>query len=157
MLTQLCQELHNWFDRGKGKYFGTITIGESGTIFCSNTTLEDTQIEPLEGQYFRVIGSVFNDGVHQYPDPNMTEETFEDGAVWLMAVPPAVVELANEIKDWQDKYGALDSGAMSPYQSESFMGYSYSKSSGGSASGSNYSSATWQGAFANRLNMWRKI
>ena len=75
--------------------------------------------------------------------------------MWALAIPKAVINLAAEIAEWQTKYVAADSAAMSPYQSESFGGYSYSKSAGGSASGA--SASGWQSAFANRLNMWRKL
>ena len=75
-----------------------------------------------------------------------------------MAVPPSVIALSAEIEAWQEKYGGVDSTAMSPYTSESFGGYSYSKSRGGSGNGSSDSgSGTWQSVYANRLNKWRKI
>lgn len=146
MLTELCQELKNWFDREK--YFGDFTI-ESGELV--------TALPLVEGQYFRIIGSLFNDGVHQYgSSSHLIDESFS-GAIWSMAVPPTVIDLAAEIKAWQDKYGGVDSAAMSPYASESFGGYSYSKSGGGAGSSANAGAGTWQGAFASRLNMWRKI
>ena len=82
---------------------------------------------------------------------NLTDELFV-GSVWLMAVPKEVIDLDNEIQAWITKYGET---VNSPYQSESFGGYSYSKSSGGSPGGS--SGPTWQSTFANQLNKWRKI
>ena len=133
MLTELCKEIRNWFETDK--VFNTFTI-ENHTIDLSDFV--------QDGQYFRIVGSVFNDGVYQYPD-----ETF-DGAIWPMAVPSAVVELESEIGEWVGKYGAVVS---SPYVSESWMGYSYSKPSGDA----NGNSTTWQNAFAKRLNQWRKI
>ena len=145
MLTELCQEIKNWFDADR--VFDTFSIenGELHLPFLQN------------GQYFRIVGSVFNDGVYQYPANGLMDETF-DGAVWAMAVPPEVIALASDIEAWQTKYGAADSAAMSPFQSESFGGYSYSKGSGSSGSGgSGGSGATWQSAFAGRLNLWRKI
>lgn len=143
MLTELCQELHNWFERKK--YFGTFTI-EAGNI---------TGLDLLNGQYFRVIGSVFNDGVYQYPAWELTDETFE-GAVWALGIPKAVIDLADEIDAWRKKYESADSAAMSPFNSESFGGYSYSKGGGGT-SGSGNNLTGWQGVFASRLNRWRKI
>lgn len=144
MLTELCQELKNWFD--KDRFFGTFTIS-GGSIGLSETGIQN-------GQYFRIVGSVFNDGVHQYPAAGLTDETF-DGAVWLMAVPQAVITLNQDIMAWQRKYGTADSEAMSPFTSESFGGYSYSKGSG--SSGSDGGGVTWQSVFASRLNLWRKI
>jgi len=147
MLTELCQELKNWFE--KDKYFGTFTI-EGGRL-ADGSFLQD-------GQYYRIVGSVFNDGVHKY-DPTDTEslvdEVFE-GAVWAMAVPPTVIALSERISAWMNKYGGADSSAMSPFQSESFGGYTYSKGSGGSGAGGS-SVPTWKSVFADELNRWRKL
>ena len=148
MLTELCHELNNYFERSK--YIGKFEI-KDGVI----TSLDDGNMGLLDGQYFRVIGSVFNDGVHQYPPEDLKDESF-DGAVWTMAVPPEFLTLAEDIDKWQAMYGAVDSEAMSPFTSESFGGYSYSKSGGGT-SDSTSNAGTWQGTFASRLNKWRKI
>lgn len=147
MLTELCDELNNWFD--KARIIGKFKI-EDGELIGMSDAIQD-------GQYFRIIDSVFNDGVHKYPAVNLEDEEFE-GAVWVMAVPPSVTALAKEIGDWQNKYGGIDSQAMSPFQSESFGGYSYTKK-GGSSSNSKAGTklGTWQGAFAVKLNRWRKI
>lgn len=136
VLSELCDEMHNWFCADADKVFGTFEIAD-GAIDL------DDFVTP--GQYFRIVGSKFNDGVWQYPVSGLTNETFE-GAVWPMAVPPAVVALAADIETWAGKYGA-EMG--SPYTSESFGGYSYSKADA--------SAAGWRGAFASRLNRWRKI
>ena len=151
MLTELCQELNNWFDENakdgtKNRFFGTFVI-ENGAIDLSQTDVQ-------EGQYFRIVGSVFNDGVHKYHTNNLVDETF-NGAVWAMAIPRAVIALAAEISDWMAKYGGVDSVAMSPFTSESFGGYSYSKGSG--VSGATGQTVSWQSVFASRLNQWRKI
>lgn len=151
MLTEVCQELRNWFDRGLPKWIGKITIHEDGRIDYDGNNYIDLQ----DGQYFRIVGSVFNDGVYQYPAYDLREETFT-GAVWAMAVPPAVIALCEEIGDWQKKYGGVDGVIMSPYQSESFGGYSYSKSGSTYSNGTSHA-LTWQGAFGTRLNAWRKI
>ena len=137
MLTDLCQELHNWFE--VEKHYGEFEIA-GGALTASF-------LQP--GQYFRIIGSIFNDGVWQYGD-TMTDETF-DGAIWAMAIPPAVLELNEQIDSWLKQYGETQN---SPYSSESFGGYSYSKNSSG---GSGADKSTWQGVFAPRLNKWRKM
>lgn len=139
MLTEICQYLHNWF--ALKKVIASFKI-EDGVIFSTSGALDI-----LEGQYFRVIGSALNDGVHQYPAA-LKDETF-DGAVWLMGVPSDFLSLVSEIGEWVQKYG---DAANSPYTSESFGGYSYSK---GAAAGSD--GATWQSVFAARLNAWRKL
>lgn len=147
MLTELCKELNNWFNYNQPKYFGDFAISEGRLV--NDHDLQD-------GQYYRIVGSLFNDGVHEHPADDLVDEIF-NGALWAMAVPPSVIELAQKIQDWQDKYGGVDSEAMSPYQSESFGGYSYTKKSGGGSDGSADIAGSWQGAFASELNQWRKI
>lgn len=103
------------------------------------------------GQYFRVVGSVLNDGVYQYGNCSLRDETF-DGAIWAMAVPTEFLHLEEEIKAWRTQY---ENAANSPFQSESFAGYSYTKSSTNGNSGGSVTG--WQGVFASRLNKWRKL
>lgn len=150
MLTEICQYLKNWFNRRPDgadypKYYGHFAI--------SNGEIVTDQLSP--GQYYRIMGSLFNDGVHKYGEHDLTDEEF-DGSVWSMGVPPEIIALAEDITAWQEKYGGIDSAAMSPYQSESFGGYSYSKGSS-SSGGSGGSSGTWQAVFSARLIPWRKI
>lgn len=158
MLTELCEYLRNWFVEDQDKHIGTITITGGEITARDDLYMQaDRQITPVNGQYIRVIGSVFNDGVHLYPDADMTDETF-DGAVWLMRVPPAVIALAADIETWKEQYMTLDSQYMSPYNSESFAGYSYSKSGAGANAAANSSGLSgWQAVFADRLDPWRKI
>ena len=143
MLSSLCKELNNWFD--ESRYFGTFTI-DGGSIDLDFLK---------EGQYFRIVGSTFNDGVYQYPAEELKDETFE-GAIWAMAIPQEVIALAAKIEEWNARYGGVDSENMSPYNSESFGGYSYSKSGGGSGDGES-GSGTWQGAFASELKKFKKV
>ena len=138
MLTEICAEIRNYFEVPNGRHFGTFTIS-GGSI----APLDFLQ----EGQYFRIVGSVFNDGVYQYPAASLTDEVFE-GAVWAMAVPPTLIALSAEIK----AYNESDAGKPSPYTSESFGGYSYTK-----ATDANGAPIGWQKAFASRLNKWRKL
>ena len=138
MLTEICAEIRNYFEVPNGRHFGTFTIS-GGSI----APLDFLQ----EGQYFRIVGSVFNDGVYQYPATSLTDEVFE-GAVWAMAVPPTLIALAAEIKAYNDS----DAGKPSPYTSESFGGYSYTK-----ATDANGAPIGWQKSFASRLNRWRKL
>lgn len=158
MITELCQELRNWFDRGLPKYYGKFSIHDADIFFVNSDGTETSlsQLDLAGNQYFRICGSVFNNGVHKYTHTELaalTTEQFNDGAVWLMAIPPAVILLANKISDWQAKYGEASS---SPFNSESFGGYSYSKSAGTSGAGGNGGS-TWQSAFRSDLNKWRKL
>lgn len=144
MLTELCQELRNWFDRGQPKWFQTFTI--------RNGAVEDLDLQ--DGQYFRIIGSIFNDGVHQYNSgDSLADETFT-GSIWAMAVPPAVIVLSGEIQSWREQYADV---VKSPYTSESFGGYSYARAGGGGAGGAASDSPTWQSTFAAQLKLWRKV
>lgn len=136
MLEQVLTYLNNWFLLDI--YDGTFTIRD-GSI-----TLPFLQ----DGQYFRIMGSVFNDGLHQYPADGLVDEEFS-GTVWALAVPKAVVDISAEMAAWEAKNGAAVSG---PYQSESFGGYSYSKASGSSASGT----MTVFDAFSSRLSAYKK-
>ena len=141
MLTELCAELRNYFEVPNGRHFGKFEIS-GGSI----APLDFLQ----EGQHFRIVGSVFNDGVYQYPATSLTDEVFE-GAVWAMAVPPKLIALSDEIKDWNEKYGEL---VNSPYASESFGGYQYSKAFGAESSGG---VVKWETVFRKQLNRYRKI
>ena len=154
-LYELCKELKNFFDREK--WIGQIEIKSNVITYKGGQTfLGSRTVELQDGQYFRIVGSVFNDGVFVYPATSLHDETF-DGAVWAMAVPPEVIALSKEIDKWVELYGGADSSAMSPFQSESFGGYSYSKGSKSRASDSNGENPnTWQSAFSDRLKLWRK-
>lgn len=145
MLTELCQEIRNWWEMKRFSGDFTITDGE----------IDLTETGIADGQHFRIIGSVFNDGVHKYPATDLEDETF-DGAVCLLAIPQEVIDLAESIDEWRGKYESVTSANMSPFTSESLGGYSYSKGSG-SGSGSGGTGSTWQSAFASALNRWRKI
>lgn len=147
MLSELCAELRNYFV--KEIHSGIFTINGSG-------------IESLpflsEGQYFRIVGSVFNDGVWLNTSEGMSgmrPETFS-GAVWAMAVPLDVIALSEDIEAWRNKYERIGSAAMSPYMSESFGGYSYQKGSSLAGSGGN-GGTSWQNTFRTKLNKWRKL
>lgn len=145
-LTSLCQEIRNWFCKDSDKHSGTYKIVD-GAI-----ALPFLQ----EGQYFRIKGSVFNDGVFKYlgsgatSSPELVDESF-DGEIWAMRVPQEVIALSVKIDEWLETNAKA---LASPYQSESWNGYSYSLKSGGTTSGL---TVTWQSQFANELNRWRKV
>jgi len=149
MLNEICLDLNNFFDRDLPKFKGDFTI-ENGKI-----TDADFLAGIKDNQYFRIIGSVFNDGIFQYTDElELIDESFS-GSIWLLAIPSEFLSLVADIEAWQAKNGSVDSAAMSPFYSESFGGYSYSKSAG-SVSGTG-ASTTWQTAYKNRLNIYRRI
>lgn len=148
MLDELCGELCNYFEE------------KPDGIHSGKFTIEDGQLQAdflQNGQYFRVKGSVFNDGVYKYPANGLVNESFT-GQVWAMAVPPAVIALCDDIQVWNEKYGDITGVNYSPFQSESFNNYSYSKRSG--SYGSDNASAspmTWKDAFSKKLTRWRKL
>lgn len=147
MLTEICQYLKNWFNRKPDgsdypKYSGKVVISEGNMIFSDGFAL-------VEGQYFRIMGSLFNDGVHKVGD-SLVDETFE-GAVWSMAVPPDVVLLAQEIEEWEKKYKVI---TISPFGSENKADYGYTLKS---SAGSDGKPLTWKTQFGSFLDSYRKI
>lgn len=113
MLEQILNQLHNWFvvDIHPGEY----------NIVDGDITLPFLQ----DGQYFRVVGSIFNDGLHRYgPDMEMLQDENFVGTIWALAVPREVVTLAADMAEWETKNGAAAAGI---YQSESKADYSYTK------------------------------
>lgn len=140
MLETVLIHLKNWFVVPNGVHEGIYKI-EDGSL-----ELPFLQNE----QYYRICGSVFNDGLHQYGDDVdfLQDETFT-GTVWALAIPKAVVELSAKIEEWQKKNGDV---VASPFSSESFGGYSYTKATD-SATGA---VATWETVFRSQLNPYRK-
>ena len=140
MLEEIMDYIHNYFEQAICR--GTFTI--------SSSSLQDVDFLQ-EGQYFRILGSVFNDGIYQYPCNSLIDEQFT-GEIWALAIPQRVVALAEEITAWNEKYSDT---LNSPYQSESFGGYSYTKRAGNSSGGSD--TLSWKTQFKSQLNHWRKI
>ena len=140
MLTELCAECRNYFliHHDEDIHVGEFTI-ENGSV--SVDFLRD-------GQYYRIVGSALNDGVHKYGTDVLADETFK-GSVWAMYVPQAFVDLAEEIGAWRNANAAV---LASPYTSESFAGYSYSKATGRSGG-----AISWVEQFSARLNAYRRI
>lgn len=142
MLEQVLSYIHNYFIK---------------EIHAGMYSIQDGRIELnflQANQYFKIVGSVFNDGIYQYNELlELNDEVFE-GAIWALAIPPAVISICDEIAEWQQRYGEITD---SPYSSESFGGYSYSKptDAGSSKGGSN--TPSWRNVFGSRLNQWRKI
>lgn len=151
MLTEICNFIHNYFEHES--YSGTFTI--------ANGTIDLDDIVRF-GQRFRIVGSALNDGIYTYRMDGvydddgsalaeLSDETFT-GVVYAMSVPKFVLQVAADAAAWVEKnQSALDS----PYTSESFGGYAYTKASG---SGSNAGGPlSWQDVFRSKLNAYRKI
>lgn len=152
MLQEICEYIHNYFLKtpNPGKY-----------------TIADGAITPLpdlkEGQRLWIVGSDLNDGVYTYHENGLSDDDDNEGAklrdeffcgsIGSLAVPPAVIALADEIKKWVETY--QEDVVNSPYASESFNGYSYTLKAGGTSSGGN-DSVSWQSIFGKRLERWRR-
>lgn len=143
MITELCAHLRNYFIRSDNDV-------HCGTYKITNGSISLPFMK--DGQYFRIIGSLFNDGVHVYNATDLIDEEFE-GEIWAMAVPSAFISISDEIDEWNKKYKDI---ANNPYSSESFGGYSYMKSAGVSVQGTS-ADISWQSVFRARLNRWRKL
>lgn len=134
MLETVLMHLNNWFVVSRNDDTYTIEDGKLTLPFLANN------------QYFRIVGSLFNDGVYQYSDTlDLTDETFT-GSIWALDIPKALLSTVEEIAAWTAKNG--ESGA---YTSESFGGYSYSK-----ATNSKGMAVGWRDVFAAQLSPWKK-
>jgi hypothetical protein len=139
VLETVLMHLKNWF----------VVKVHSGIYEIENNALELPFLQ--NGQYYRICGSVFNDGLHKYGDTTdvLTDETFT-GTVWALAIPKAIIELSEKIDEWQTKNA---NAVESPFSSESFGGYSYTKATDSETGGF----ATWETVFKKQLNQYRKL
>lgn len=146
MLTEFCAETKNYF-----------LAHDAYDVHTGLFLVADRQIEPLDflesGQYFRIVGSRFCDGVWRYGVDTLPRNEAFNGTIWAMSVPPAVESLCTEIENW---ITANADTLNSPFTSESFGGYSYSKAMGNSASGKQ-GGYSWKDHFASRLTPYRRI
>lgn len=152
MLSEVCDFVHNYFEYEI----------HHGTFSIVNGNIDLTGLVK-NGQRFRILGSALNDGIYTYYDESalynddddaladLMDETFT-GAIVAMAVPKAFLKIVSDITEWQNKNGQI---VESPYTSESFGGYSYTKATG---SGSNAGGVLgWRDIFGARLNAYRRI
>ena len=132
---ELCRHLHNYFDARDDPVAGQFTF-----------TPDTIPSGVVQGQYFLVCGSIFNDGIHKAGDGDLTAETFT-GTVQPMRVPPDIVALAKKITD----YDAATPGG-GRYVSQSFNGWS-----GSMATGTDGLPADGLTRYRKELNQWRKL
>lgn len=141
MLTKVCRYLKNFFV--KENHIGYITVSD-GKVFC-----DGSEISMQEGQLFALVRTHYVFGTYAYGDE--LEDSEFDGAVWIMDVPADVLDAVELMTEWETANGGVDN--LSPYQSESFGGYSYTKaSSGGKVGASVFDIAE----FASVLNPYKK-
>jgi len=157
VLEQVLGHIHNWFGRESFQVSGCeVTGGRLPASVSSRIPL---------GAWYRVEGSYLNDGLHlrldEFPEgesEGLVDETF-DGTVTVLAVPRPLLRVAGQVADWMSANAEARSKAMSsPYQSESFGGYSYSmRDLGDGSSGYTGGLNGWEAAFASDLNQWRRV
>lgn len=116
-LTSMCRIVNNYFV--KEKVSGMFEL-------IPNVA----PISLIENQYFRIVGSIMNDGVYQNNAESLATLTAEEfqGEIWSMAVPRDFLALCEEIEAFNTKMNEIaskDNG----FTSENFDGYSYSKAS----------------------------
>jgi len=141
-LKAICDYIHNYFEKD-------IVQGE---FTITNGSLVTDSIDILENQYYMIKGSVFNDGIYKHVNTDLTDETFK-GTVITMSVPKDILNVLQRATQWeQDNAKTLNS----PYQSESFGGYSYSKGASTKKDGSQ-GQLTWRDVFGDELKAYRKI
>ena len=142
MMGVVCQEVKNYF------------IQKDVDIHVSNYEISGGSISPVpflkNGQYYRIVGSVLNDGVYQHgvDDMQLADEEFY-GAVWSMRVPRDFVQLVDDIEAWNAANAKALSG---PFSSESFDNYSYTI-----ATSDNGGAYTWKDHFKGKLNGYRRM
>lgn len=124
-ISDLCAELRNYFlpsYKNPAKYI------HHGTFKVENGQLQNVPFL-RDGQYYRIVGSIFNDGVWCVGKEELVDEDEFDGAVWEMAVPSDFIDLVTELDRANakiDQAATNDTG----FTSESFGGYSYTKRAG---------------------------
>lgn len=149
VLEQVLSHIHNWFVYDELDVRCSI---EGGSLPAS--------VSIPEGAWYRIQGSLFNDGLHQHPADDLTDETF-DGKVTICAIPRVLLSVVDEITDYIDAMNESDAAVReAKFQSESFGGYTYSlkgDSRANSASGGVSGLTGWQAAFRSDLNPFRRI
>lgn len=152
MLQEVLESINNYFVPIRAE---KVTYTISGGVISPAFGAED-------GDRFLICGSRRNDGVYTWhedfvadDDDNdvagLRDETFA-GTIRVCSVPPALLMLSGEIRQWVETYSGQLS---SPMQSESFNGYSYTLKSGGGAGGNN-GALTWRDQFGKQLERWRR-
>mgnify|MGYP007016818928 FL=1 len=132
-------------------YLRNFFPGEKWQFFGEDITEKRLLLPGLEnGDYYLIEGSRRNNGIHVYGNSDLRNETY-NGIVTELCIPDELLILLGEINAWQEEHATV---MQSPYQSESFGGYSYTKEN---ESGGTGESMSWKTVFAPRLRMWRKI
>lgn len=136
MIDRICKYINNYFD----------SESFEGDYSITNQVLDEAGFLSV-GEYYRITGSRYNDGVHVHPALDLQDESFS-GTIFKISLPKDFIKLADNIREFCRKNGEYTS----VYLKESFGGYSYTKLTTGDGS-----APSWQNVFKKELNMWRKI
>lgn len=156
MLAEVCAYIHNYFL--KKEKMRVVYYQRTYTISGGVLSLDFMK----EGQRFYLSGSDLNDGIYTYHSYGITnddddaaaglvDETFT-GEICPMQIKPGFLALVEKISVWNAQNAAA---LNSPFQSESFNGYSYTMKSGLSGEAGN-NDPPWAAQFAAELEQWRK-
>lgn len=121
------------------------------TFEVVNNTINLDKISIQEGQFFLIEGSVFNDGIYQYPCATLQDEVIKYGAIATLRIPSDIIQIARDSIKWEEENAKT---LNSPLQSESFGGYSYTKASSQISSTGQF---TWKDAFIDKLRSYKKL
>lgn len=162
----LCAECNNYHDTDR--IIGTFTI-ENGSIALPFLR---------ENQFFRIVGSTWNDGVYIYSQDSfivrsstweevmngnlnweevraktwgdLVEHDLVDEVFYGAIWPMRMPRAFLELSKKIAEYNESDAAKVSPFTSESISGhYSYTKASP--------SDNSWEKVFASKLKRWRKV
>ena len=129
--------VNNFFE--VSQYDGEFTITDHRLVLP-----EDLPV----GTFIAIRGSLFNDGVHKIDLLHRFEDETFSGVVYILHPPESFLAICAEIEDYEAK---TPTGS---FVSESFGGYSYSRGSGSSETGT---ASPWQQAFAIALRPYRRM
>lgn len=147
LIKEVCDYIHNYF---------IVDTVESNFVIKNHVLQNNDLLELYENQYFIIEGSIFNDGLYKYTEDvelsDLVDEEFY-GTIKELAIPRDVLKIIGDIDAWNTNNADT---LNSPFQSESFGGYSYSKGNSTTANGKNRS-YSWKDVFGSKLYPYRKI
>ncbi len=146
LLEEVLSHIHNWFVRDASVFTNVEVV---------DGHLTDEALDYVsDRKFYKLDGSYENDGLHSTDEDDLEDEVMDRVRISLLAIPKPLLNLVDEIEEWERKYGEIAAG---PYFSEEFGGYKYQVRGFSSYGVSGSPLSGWRLAFANRLNPWRKM
>ena len=140
MLSKLCEEVNNYFERTSESIIATITGSTIIGVFDYDYYLN---------QYIHIKGSILNDGVYKIvsfenniitvAETLIDEDTDEYCIISGLAIPNTFINLATEITTYEN---ASETGITSESQGNRSV---------------TYSGGTWQETFKKKLSLYKKM